>query len=1089
MNDNEHLGQISLFDQEIDFLAKLSARKGWPDPKDFPFNHKRTSVGAIVEADLQASVNPLIVTGYASLEKLIRFCSRIDANNQSIRILLGSEPYETQRTDFRIESVSFPDEVREYWLDRSVSILLSAQLIQMIENIKSGRIQARYVDAPRNRLHAKMYVGDSAVTIGSSNFSMNGLQNQLEANVRFTSREKKRFENARSLANNYWDTGVDYNDQLISLLEQLLQDVSWQEALARACAEVLEGDWAKRYLEIQMLPGDLPLWPSQKQGIAQALWLLETVGSVLVADATGAGKTRMGAYLVRAVVDRIWSTGRVRKGRPFLLCPPAVVDVWDRESRSCQLPLDVASQGKLSRSTTERGADIAEAVRRAQILAVDEAHNYLNVTSQRTKMLLNNIADHVILFTATPINKGPKDLLRLADMLGADNLDDETIAMFERLLRRPSLTKQGLSDSEIKQLRKQIQQFTVRRTKAMLNELIDRGREDYRSKTGELCRYPEHESLTYSVGETEADCELAEKISSIADSLQGMSYLQSKIEMPAILKKEGWDETKYLESRLLSAKKLARYVIMSCLRSSRAALIEHIEGTEAALKFESLSESAKKNPTGDQLRKLLELSGRPPGHALSVEVPDWLIESDAHATACHEEIDRYREISQLVRKMSPAREVVKAEHLAKRAGEHDLSIAFDSKPISLAVIKKYLIEKAPNIEAVIATGENKRERQMIQRQFDHSSEAKGIVALCSDSMSEGVNLQQASSVTHLDMPSVVRIAEQRIGRVDRMDSPHKRIQAWWPEDAQEFALSTDDRFVERLETVDVLIGSNIPLPDSIRNVSKRRVSVQEVIKEQEELEKSKNTWDELHDALQPVREIVQGESSLIGNEVYEQYRQEKARVISRVSVVQSTRSWAFFCIAGTLLGAPRWVFYYSDKQEPLVRLNDITNALRDMLHDEVESRKMDAKASEYLDKYLDRLLDTERELLPRRKRRALDEMTAVISEYHEEAGKSYNQRALEYYSKLLDVLKMNDRRYVPDWGAIADRWLDLIRPVWYERLKDRRKRPLLLSDIRPDLLGDKKLKFDEIVEQFSTLPSATPADKRVVAVILGVADS
>ena len=83
---------------------------------------------------------------------------------------------------------------------------------------------------------------------------------------------------------------------------------------------------------------------------------------------------------------------------------------------------------------------------------------------------------------------------------------------------------------------------------------------------------------------------------------------------------------------------------------------------------------------------------------------------------------------------------------------------------------------------------------------------------------------------------------------------------------------------------------------------------------------------------------------------------------------------------------------------------------------------------------------------------------------------------------------MNDRRYVPDWGAIADRWLDLIRPVWYERLKDRRKRPLLLSDIRPDLLGDKKLKFDDIVEQFSSLPRAIPADKRVVAVILGVAE-
>jgi len=1088
VKDNEYLGQVSLFDQEVDFLAELSARDGWPDPKEFPFNQRSTSVGTIVQSDLQTSANPLIVTGYASLDKLIRFCSEIDTNNTSFRILFGSEPYETQRTEFRIETASFPDEIRKYWLERSVSILLSAQLIQMIEKLKSGQIQSRYIDAPRNRLHAKMYVGDSAVTIGSSNFSANGLQNQLEANVRFTSKEKKRFANACSLANNYWDMGVDYNDQLISLLEQLLQVVSWQEALARACAEVLEGDWAKRYLDIQMLPGDLPLWPSQKQGIAQALWLLETVGSVLVADATGAGKTRMGAYLVRAAVDRIWSTGRVRKGRPFLVCPPSVVDVWDRESRSCQLPLDVASQGGLSRYATERGADIAEGVRRAQILAVDEAHNFLNVTSQRTQMLLANIADHVILFTATPINKGPKDLLRLADMLGADNLDDETVSMFERLLRMRSLSTQGLSDSEVKQLRQQIQQFTVRRTKGMLNQLVDRSPEDYRSKSGDLCRYPEHDSRTYKMDETKTDCKLAEQISNIADSLQGVAYLKSKIELPSILAKEGWNEEKYLESRLHSAKKLARYVVMSCLRSSRAALIEHIEGTKNALNFGNLSEAAKKNATGDQITKLLVMTGRPPGHSLSVDVPQWLTDPEAHASACNEEMSRYKEIARLVRKMSPGREVAKGEHLANLAGKHELSIAFDSKPISLAVIKKHLLEKAPNIDAVIATGENKAERKKIQKLFDHSSQATGIVALCSDSMSEGVNLQQASCVTHLDMPSVVRIAEQRVGRVDRMDSPHKKIQAWWPEDADEFALSTDDRFVERLETVDVLIGSNMPLPDTIRNVGKKRISVEEAIKEQEDLQKAENTWDELHDALQPVREVVQGEFSLIDNDVYEQYRHEKSRIISRVSVVQSSKSWAFFCIAGTLLGAPRWVYFDSEQKEPLVRLSDITRALRDVLHEGINDLKMNSKASAHLDKYLDRLLDSERALLPRRKRRALDEMTAVLSEYRLQASQSHHQEAIEYYTKLLDVLQMNDRRYVPDWGAIADRWLDLIRPIWYERLTDRRKRPLLLRDIRSDLLGDKKRKYEDIVEHFSSLPSATPADKRVVAVILGVSD-
>lgn len=33
VKEREGIGQVSLFDQEIDFLAELSARGGWPDPE------------------------------------------------------------------------------------------------------------------------------------------------------------------------------------------------------------------------------------------------------------------------------------------------------------------------------------------------------------------------------------------------------------------------------------------------------------------------------------------------------------------------------------------------------------------------------------------------------------------------------------------------------------------------------------------------------------------------------------------------------------------------------------------------------------------------------------------------------------------------------------------------------------------------------------------------------------------------------------------------------------------------------------------------------------------------------------------------
>jgi hypothetical protein len=104
-----------------------------------------------------------------------------------------------------------------------------------------------------------------------------------------------------------WEVGTNYGQDLLELLRTLLQSVTWQEALARACAEVLEGTWANKYVGTP--GGDAP--------------------PVL---ALGSGKTRMGAYLIAALMQRfLLGEGRARADlRPLLICPPGVVDRWQR---------------------------------------------------------------------------------------------------------------------------------------------------------------------------------------------------------------------------------------------------------------------------------------------------------------------------------------------------------------------------------------------------------------------------------------------------------------------------------------------------------------------------------------------------------------------------------------------------------------------------------------------------------------------------------------------------------------------------------------------------------------------------------------
>lgn len=96
----------------------------------------------------------------------------------------------------------------------------------------------------------------------------------------------------------------------------------------------------------------------------------------------------------------------------------------------------VTSFAKGTDSMPSRGCrQILDAVRRAQLLAVDEAHNFLNKASQRSGILLRNLADRVVLFTATPINRGLSDLVQLVDVPGADNFDDVAVERLERLAR------------------------------------------------------------------------------------------------------------------------------------------------------------------------------------------------------------------------------------------------------------------------------------------------------------------------------------------------------------------------------------------------------------------------------------------------------------------------------------------------------------------------------------------------------------------------------------------------------------------------------------------------------------------------------
>ena len=736
---------------------------------------------------------------------------------------------------------------------------------------------------------------------------------------------------------------------------------------------------------------------------------------MLVADATGSGKTRTGVHLIGAKTHEILASNRLRRGKAVLISPPSVATEWRSESAIASVPLEVYSHGALSRAKDESSDNVLTDLRRAQILCVDEGHNFLNFNSNRTQQLLRNMADHVALFTATPINRSAVDLLRIADMLGADNLDESTVKAFGRMLGAPSINR-ALTEEEVAELRREIAKFTVRRTKRVLNDLIDQNPSAYTDSRGRPCRFPRHQAETYALHESAADRQKAEQIRDLAGKLKGVLYFRKDIVLPQALRRRGLTEEKFLLGRLNGANKLSQYAVMSSLRSSRAALMEHLLGTTEATRRFAIEDFTKAAKTGDVIGRLSTAAGRIPKSKLSIALPAWLSDSDLHHAACEQDIAIYRQIADLVGDMSAQREYQKIQLLAGLAEQHPYILAFDSRPITLAVIQMMLNMLEPGPRILVATGDTKSDRKALLKAFSpKSSDVTPTIGLCSDSVSEGVNLQRAQAIVHLDMPSVVRIAEQRSGRIDRLDSPHKAIYAWWPDDAAEFALRSDERFIERYETVDNLLGSNMPLPEVMRSQG-TPVSASQAIKE---FESTTDSWDGIDDAFAPVRALVRGEMPLVPEQTYLDYIGITARVTSRVSLVSAAHPWAFFCTTDSTK-VPRWILLKDLDSKPETDLRAICEELRLRLGPDVSDLcEISASAERTLSAFVSRLSRVERHLLSRRKRRALDEMVMVLDVYLQSASERQNQTDIDTLAALIRVLNEPGADLQPDWEEIG----------------------------------------------------------------------
>ncbi len=1049
----------------------------------YPVNEGNRSVYKEIKKDIGQKKEITIVTGYASLQTIIDLCNRAK-EAQKITIVFGNEPHADTKNKKVFKSSSLEKEAVEFWISKGISPSKSAGVIRIISLIDSGVLEAKF-STDRN-LHAKLMKTDDYVIFGSSNYSENGLKTNREFNKCSVVGEED-FLAVSNFVDGCVMESEDYSNLLRETLEKMLNYVGWKEALAKASSALLEGEWIDSDIS-GVRPEWEKLWRHQKQAVAQALSLVEIQGGAIIADPTGSGKTNSMSMAMRVIYNRLLSKniGTMDSLIPILVCPPSVKSNWHRAFDRVGVRPEVMSQGILSNTKGAASKNRVKLISSTPLLGVDEAHNFLSRTSNRTKRLKEHNADATLLATATPINTGFSDLIKELEIMGIGWYDPEKLSKL-RTLEKDINSKNKATKNEARQeARRMIQPFMVRRTRNEIQNIVERNPQDY-MLDGRVCKYPNYDARSYKI-ESKQDEEILMNLVKVVEEISGVSRI-NKIRRTKKEEEGGVTEATCLTRTISGSSGLAKSQIWQNLDSSKVALLEHLRGTEFVeevfgidtKKSDPQKAEGVLNSLNGKKMPIIELSDE---FVNSKKFPSWLSDEDEFQKKVEREIEVYTEIERLISQLSDTREQNKLDLICKKFSSGEKVLAYDRSIITLYYFQNKLIEKLgrENVMTYTGSGAKTKEKKVeeAERYFGKFSEEKARIGLMSDSMSEGINLQGASVLIHLNWATTIRLNEQRVGRIDRMDTKHERIEVYWPEFDLVLQQNSPDAIVRNRLVRDV-IGSNLELPEEFNRLNEE---IDEWAPENPE-DLAKRMFVErngLEDAFKPVRDLI-GEDGIVDLETYEEMKDVDAKVLTKVSLLESSDKWCFACISTRKNGPPIWVYIDWNELRSEGRgidtdLQNISNLLKEKLPDS-ENVHPDEDTDEIIAKFMAHLQAYESQTFSNRKSMMVDSARIIL--------RNWLKTGLLSGSEIVKLLIQN---IAPanvskiDLSGFVNKWCLLLRDYQkkYDDLPRNKRRKKKLQKY----MIENPPSEDRLRNLFSDLSTIEPVEERVVALIVGV---
>ncbi len=791
------------------------------------------TLGAVlVQAIGQADSPALwIATAYFNLDGLEQLNGAIQRVAE-LRLLLGTEQEQSFVLTERL--------TRE--LERHFA-LIHPQSQQKVERwvafLQDDKVQIRRYT--NGFLHGKAYlilgvpVIGAAGIVGSSNFTGAGLTTNLELNA--VLKQESATEALKRWYETIWQQSEDYKEALLALLQNFTCTLSPYEVYIKVLYESYRDRLESDLREQDGKPSPIVLADFQRDGYHAAREILEQYGGVLIADSVGLGKT----YLALRLLD---DYAYQQRQTALVICPAALREtVWKPLLEHHAIPHRIESMEQISQSDTP-----LDEFAQYPIIVVDESHNFRNPGSNRWRNLFEIVRRararypdqfRLILLTATPVNNSVYDLYHQIRLLTQDNKEYFLAAGIENL---ESYFRKA--DEDRNTLYELLEAIGVRRSRVFIRKHYPNAEID-----GQAIRFPQRNihSVNYNLQAVYGD----NLYRQIADAIENLNLAPYQIDsyhrqvvgrqlnlfgtewarIEAALRNAGLDNQAIADLRKRLGEQSGLVGLM------RVLYLKRLESSVEALRNSLRHQREFQKRFLDALQQGKLLTSKDYRRLLMLESTDDEAEDDFQAFLdALEDIDPTQYDLNLIRqavesdlqvldgllhaleRITPDTDAKLQTLKTQLQGElhHKKVLIFSYYKDTARYLYDYLCEQLPGVPMALVSSETRMEerRRIVQRfsprsnRFHLNGETEIQILIATDALSEGQNLQDAGVIINYDLHwNPVRMV-QRIGRIDRIGSPHDVIEVYnfIPEDSLEDLLGLMERLRTKLDAINRSVG-------------------------------------------------------------------------------------------------------------------------------------------------------------------------------------------------------------------------------------------------------------------------------------------